>query len=140
MGISFSRVAMVAALAASVAGPVLVGAQDADRSDGPTLQRPAAAPPPQQAAQPDKPIQLARDLVTVNVTVMDPYGRFVTGLDKSSFEIFDDKVKQTIAFFSDEDAPVSLGILYDVSGSMSSRIARSGRTTTAGTRSGSCAT
>lgn len=90
----------------------------------PTLQRPVTAAP-QAVAQGDKPIQLGRDLVTVNVTVMDPYGRFVTGLDKSSFEVFDDKVKQTISFFSDEDAPVSLGILYDVSGSMGSRIARS---------------
>jgi Ca-activated chloride channel family protein len=106
---------MVAALVTSLAGSVLVGAQESDR---PTLERPATGSPPQQAGQPDKPIQLARDLVTVNVTVMDPYGRFVTGLDKSSFEVFDDKVKQTISFFSDEDAPVSLGVIFDVSGSM----------------------
>jgi Ca-activated chloride channel family protein len=116
---------MVAALAASLPGPALVGAQqpaEPAQPAAPALQRPAQAAP---GAQPDKPLQLGRDLVTVNVTVMDPYGRFVTGLDKSNFEIFDDKVKQDIVFFSDDDAPVSLGIIYDVSGSMQSRLNRS---------------
>ena len=55
----------------------------------------------------------------------DPYGRFVTGLNRDHFEVFDDKVKQQIAHFSDEDAPVSLGIVYDVSGSIKGRINRS---------------
>jgi Ca-activated chloride channel family protein len=49
----------------------------------------------------------------------------VTGLGKDHFEVYDDKVKQDIAHFSDEDAPVSLGIVYDVSGSMKQRITRS---------------
>lgn len=70
-------------------------------------------------------IRLDRQLVTVHVTVSDPYGRFVTGLDQSHFEIFDDKVKQSIEFFSDSDVPITLGIIYDVSGSMQSRISRS---------------
>jgi Ca-activated chloride channel family protein len=51
----------------------------------------------------------------------------VTGLSKDHFELFDDKVKQQIHHFSDEDAPVSLGIVYDVSGSMKERINRSVR-------------
>ncbi|HET9529154.1 MAG TPA: VWA domain-containing protein [Blastocatellia bacterium] len=70
-------------------------------------------------------IILDTKLVNVTVTVTDSYGRFVTGLRKEHFEVFDDKVKQQIAHFSDEDAPVSLGIVYDVSGSMKSRVARS---------------
>jgi Ca-activated chloride channel family protein len=49
----------------------------------------------------------------------------VTGLGKDHFEIFDDKVKQQIAHFTDDDAPVSLGIVYDVSGSMKERVGRS---------------
>src|SRR5215510_694241 len=57
-------------------------------------------------------------LVNLTVTVNDKLGRFVTGLTKEDFEIFDDNVKQDIAFFSDDDAPISLGIVYDVSGSM----------------------
>ncbi|HYN85377.1 MAG TPA: VWA domain-containing protein [Pyrinomonadaceae bacterium] len=59
------------------------------------------------------------DLISLNVTVTDMYGRFVTGLGRKSFTIYDDKVEQEITFFSDEDAPVSLGVVFDVSGSMS---------------------
>jgi len=58
------------------------------------------------------------DLVTFNVTVTDQYGRFVSGLGKSHFTVLDDKTQQEITFFSDDDAPVSLGIIFDVSGSM----------------------
>src|SRR5436853_2067336 len=75
--------------------------------------------------QGDQKLQLATQLVNVVVTVTDYYGRFVTGLNKDHFDVFDDKVKQQIAHFSDEDSPVSLGIVYDVSGSMKDRIVRS---------------
>ncbi|MFL6258021.1 MAG: VWA domain-containing protein [Pyrinomonadaceae bacterium] len=66
----------------------------------------------------DKPQIIHSDLITLTVTVTDTYGRFVTGLNKNSFTILDDKTQQEITFFSDEDAPVSLGIVFDVSGSM----------------------
>lgn len=65
-----------------------------------------------------KPVIVHTDLITLTVTVTDTYGRFVTGLGKNAFTIFDDKTQQEISFFSDEDAPVSLGIIFDVSGSM----------------------
>jgi Ca-activated chloride channel family protein len=67
----------------------------------------------------DKPQIIHSDLITLTVTVTDTYGRFVTGLSKNAFTIFDDKQEQEITFFSDEDAPVSLGVIFDVSGSMS---------------------
>jgi Ca-activated chloride channel family protein len=70
-------------------------------------------------------IILGTGVVNVIISVTDPYGRFVTGLSKDHFDVFDDKVKQQIAHFTDEDAPVSLGIIYDVSGSMKERLARS---------------
>ena len=76
-------------------------------------------------AKPQAPIQLGTDIVNVMISVTDPYGRFVTGLAKDHFDVFDDKVKQQIAHFTDEDAPVSLGIVYDVSGSMKERVNRS---------------
>src|SRR5687767_1676544 len=66
-----------------------------------------------------KPVIVHSDLITLTVTVTDTYGRFVTGLGKNAFTVFDDKTQQEITFFSDEDAPVSLGIIFDVSGSMS---------------------
>lgn len=73
----------------------------------------------------DKEVKLGTNLVTIDVMVMDPYTRFVSGLDKSNFEVYDQKVKQQIAFFNEGDAPITLGIIYDVSGSMTSRIHRS---------------
>ena len=89
--------------------------------------KPAASPP--NNAKPQNPkdqrITIATDIVNLPVSVTDSYGRFVTGLAKEHFDVYDDKVKQQIAHFSDDDAPVSLGIVYDVSGSMKERIGRS---------------
>lgn len=73
------------------------------------------------------PVRLERNLVSLTVSVTDAYGRFVTGLSKDHFEVYDEKVKQSIDFFSDADAPISIGIVYDVSGSMKERINRSVR-------------
>jgi Ca-activated chloride channel family protein len=75
--------------------------------------------------KPDHKIILGTRLVSLNVTVTDSYGRFVTGLGKDNLEVYDEKVKQEITHFSDADEPVSLGIIYDVSGSMKERIDRS---------------
>jgi Ca-activated chloride channel family protein len=88
----------------------------------------ATAPAPVDFKQPPQTqgrIVLGVGVVNVIVSVTDPYGRFVTGLSKDHFDIFDDKVKQQIAHFTDEDSPVSLGIVYDVSGSMKERLMRS---------------
>jgi hypothetical protein len=46
------------------------------------------------AQKPDDPIRLTRDLITLNVSVLDPAGRFVTGLDLTNFEVYDEKIKQ----------------------------------------------
>ncbi len=75
----------------------------------------------------DDRIIIPTNLVSVTVSVTDAYGRFVTGLRQDDFEVFDNKVKQQIAHFSDADAPITLGIVYDVSGSMKERITRSVR-------------
>ena len=68
---------------------------------------------------PDDQVIVNADLITLNVTLTDIYGRYVTGINKDSFTVLDDKVPQEIKFFSDEDVPVSLGVIFDVSGSMS---------------------
>ena len=65
------------------------------------------------------PVITNTDLITFTVTVTDLYGRFVSGLSKNAFSIFDDKQQQEITFFSDDDSPVSVGVIFDVSGSMS---------------------
>lgn len=67
----------------------------------------------------DNPLKVKTDLVTLTLTVTDIYGRYVSGLNKNAFTITDNGQPQDITFFSDSDAPVSVGILFDVSGSMS---------------------
>ena len=71
------------------------------------------------------PIQVDVNMVVVNVTVTDPYDRIVTGLDQSNFEVYDEKVSQKIVAFSTEDAPISVGMIFDSSGSMSDKIEKS---------------
>ena len=65
------------------------------------------------------------DLVLVNATVTDINNRFVTGLEKEHFQVFEDKVAQQISHFSNEDVPTSIGLLFDVSSSMTDKISRS---------------
>lgn len=67
---------------------------------------------------PDDRIRVKTDLVSLTLTVTDPFGRYVSGLGKNAFTIFDNNQEQEITYFSDADAPVSVGILFDVSGSM----------------------
>ena len=71
-----------------------------------------------------KPIKRDVDLVLVPVTITDPMNRLVTGLDRDNFQVFEGKEAQDIKHFSSEDAPVSLGVIFDMSGSMSSKIDR----------------
>jgi VWFA-related protein len=58
------------------------------------------------------------ELVNVTATVSDGRGRFVAGLTKDDFLLYDDDIPQAISYFSAERVPVSLGIVLDVSGSM----------------------
>jgi Ca-activated chloride channel family protein len=64
------------------------------------------------------PVIVNTDLITFTVTVTDTYGRYVSGLGKNAFTVMDDKKPQEITFFSDDDSPVSVGVIFDVSGSM----------------------
>ena len=63
-------------------------------------------------------------LVLVPVSVTDGMQRVVTGLSRDNFEVFDGKKPQTIQDFSSEDAPVSVGIILDSSGSMQDKWGR----------------
>ena len=71
-----------------------------------------------------RPMKVDVDLVLVPVTITDPMNRLVTGLDKESFQLFEGNASQEIRTFSSEDAPVSLGVIFDCSGSMSSKMDR----------------
>ena len=66
----------------------------------------------------DVTIRVEVGLVTLTATVVDRSGRAVPNLEKDAFVIYEDSVRQDIAIFNDEDVPVSVGILFDTSGSM----------------------
>jgi len=70
-------------------------------------------------------IRIDTTLVQIPVTVTDPLNRFVTGLEKEHFKIFEDKIEQPITQFSSEDAPLSVGLVFDTSGSMGAKLQRS---------------
>jgi len=71
-----------------------------------------------------RPLRVDVDLVLVPVTITDPMNRLVTGLDKENFQLYEGNATQQIRTFSSEDAPVSLGVIFDSSGSMSSKMDR----------------
>lgn len=74
----------------------------------------AAAVSPTGRAQEEERLTVSADLVSVNVSVTDSRGRHVTGLAAAQFEIFDDGVRRRVAHFSADDAPLSLGVVYDM--------------------------
>jgi Ca-activated chloride channel homolog len=69
-------------------------------------------------------IRTTVELVLVPVTVMDESNRIVTWLEQENFQLYEDKHPQPIRHFWKEDAPVSVGIVLDVSGSMNTKIER----------------
>lgn len=62
-------------------------------------------------------------LVVIPVTVTDGSNRFVLGLEKDNFKLFEDGVEQKVKQFAGEDAPLSVGLLVDTSGSMGTKLA-----------------
>ena len=83
--------------------------------------------PAEEAPTPGPKADIRTDvkLVLVPVTVTDPLNRFVTGLDQDAFEVYEDKIKQKIVSFGSDDAPLSIGIVFDTSASMGNKLERS---------------
>jgi Ca-activated chloride channel family protein len=73
---------------------------------------------------PTKPLKVDVDLALVNVTVTDPYNRLVTGLENDNFRVFEDNVEQEVVTFSAEDVPISIGVIFDLSGSMNNKVSK----------------
>ncbi len=91
------------------------------QSTGPLIYK----PPPENKTSHVAEIRKDVSLVLVNVTVTDPYGRLVTGLDQENFRVFEDGKEQEIMRFAEDDVPISIGMIFDVSGSMTDKIAKS---------------
>jgi Ca-activated chloride channel homolog len=89
-------------------------------------QGPGPVQPPKQSSEPQiKPgqgIKVDVNLTLVNVTVTDPLDRLVTGLDREHFRVFEDGIEQEVLTMSSEDVPVSIGLVFDMSGSMSDKV------------------
>ncbi|MGA9884282.1 MAG: VWA domain-containing protein [Candidatus Acidiferrales bacterium] len=72
-----------------------------------------------------KPITTRTEMTLVNASVFDPLGRIVTGLQQENFRVFEDGVEQEVVYFASDDVPVSIGVIFDMSGSMADKIQKS---------------
>ncbi len=95
-----------APLPAHVAGPALPG-----NTKQPDLNKSAV-------------IKMNVEMALVNVSVTDPFNNSVTWLDKENFKLYEDGVEQEISTFSSEDVPISIGLIFDISGSMANKLDR----------------
>ncbi|MEO8097453.1 MAG: VWA domain-containing protein [Acidobacteriota bacterium] len=106
-------VAFAAAFSAVLLTPLAFRAQSP-----PTVSiNPRAKGVVEEPPRPD--VRIDTSLVLIPVSVSDPLGRPVAGLEKNNFRVFDNKEPQTIATFSMDDGPVALGLVFDTSSSMS---------------------
>ena len=102
---------------------VLVAAPVIAQQPGPsTPTNGSGKPSADQPKRSDRAIRVDVDLVLVNVTVTDPFNRLVTGLEHENFRVLEDNVEQEIIHFSSEDVPISIGVIFDMSGSMSNKV------------------
>ncbi len=86
---------------------------------------PRAKPTSPEAPTPRANIRIDTTVVLIPVTVTDPLNRFVTGLERENFRLFEDKTEQKLLHFASEDAPLSVGLVFDTSGSMGSKLDKS---------------
>jgi VWFA-related protein len=92
--------------------------------------RPNIAPRPKPPGQQDESERVTPNLrvdtnqVLIPVTVTTPLNQFVTGMEKENFRLFEDKIEQEIGYFASFDAPLSIGLVFDASGSMGSKLTK----------------
>ena len=104
----------------AMAALMLLCGQVYGQQTGPLIYKP---PPETKQHLPE--IRKNVNLVSVNVTVTDPYGRLVTGLSQDNFQVYEDGREQEIMRFEEDDVPISIGVIFDVSGSMAEKISKS---------------
>jgi Ca-activated chloride channel family protein len=90
-----------------------------------------AADPLQVSIKPRRPspgilssIRVDSNLVLIPVSVTDSRNHAVAGLRREDFRVFEGKTEQTLVQFASEDAPLSVGIVFDSSGSMENKLTR----------------
>jgi VWFA-related protein len=88
------------------------------------VDRPRVAIEPRLRATTQSDIRIDSNLVLLPVNVTDPQNRMVTGLGSGDFRVFDGQREQTVMHLSNDDAPVSIGVVFDASGSMASKMSK----------------
>ena len=101
-------VALSVLFSSSALGQKAIGAASGQSTTPPEV--------PQQNTGPS--LRVETTLVQIPVTVTDSSNRFVLGLQKEDFQLLEDGVAQNVVHFSGEDAPLSVGLVFDESGSM----------------------
>ena len=84
--------------------------------------RPGSWERPHAQDQDDEVVRVNTELVVLNATVFDKNGKFVSGLKRTDFQIFEDGTAQKVVSFSAEETPFAAAILLDTSGSMETRL------------------
>jgi len=123
-GPRFRRMLLLASAVSLLLTPLAWGGDKAD-GDQQVAIVPRAKPVTPTEVLPRSNIRVDTTLVLIPVTVTDPLNRFVTGLEKDNFRVFEDKAEQNVVQFSSEDAPLSVGVVFDCSGSMGSKLEKS---------------
>lgn len=120
MRLLFTIIAITLVAFATTLAP-LVGAQQPQQQTRPR-QQPKPSPFPPEVGETDV-IRVDTELVTLTATVTDARGRYHADLRQSDFSVYEDGVKQELAYFNTGDrVPMSVGVLFDTSGSMMDKI------------------
>ena len=69
-----------------------------------------------------QPFRASVDVVSLNVTVVDNQGRYITDLEEQDFAVFEDGTRQDLTFFNRSSLPIALSLLIDTSASMENRL------------------
>lgn len=87
--------------------------------------RPRVKPAESEADRITPNLRIDTNLVLIPVTVTTPLNQFVTQMEKEHFRLLEDKQEQEITYFASFDAPLSIGLVFDASGSMGSKLNKS---------------
>jgi Ca-activated chloride channel homolog len=117
------RFAFAAGAVFVIGWPSLGTAEDADHRNEPTVAiTPRAQPGRSAETLVPRSIRADVKVVLIPVTVSDLLDRPIAGLGKEDFHLYEDSVEQKIVYLSAEDAPASVGLIFDASGSMRNKI------------------
>jgi Ca-activated chloride channel family protein len=80
------------------------------------------APAQKEQKEQSKLFRATVDVVSLNVTVVDPQNRYITDLTENDFSVFEDGARQELTYFNRTTLPIALSLLVDTSASMENRM------------------